>query len=309
MNLWARSSLQDQKTVAKVDRFQSFLGLALVFFLIHFFVGYRSSRLIPKPLAPKLRFSPKTTAAALVLFATLLVPNLSWAQSLNAYLNNKKGIQKFEKGDFDGAAQDFDRAHNLDREDAKLDFNTGTALAKGSRKEDSFTHFQSATKKALEQADYATAIQSLYNEGLVQKDAKNFDAAYDRLTKAIELSKSIQDPELERKAREALSVAAQQEQKEQQQKDDKKDGGEGQDESKKPSEGDGKGSDQGDDEKERESENKKPSNSNKRPFKSGTLSKDVAEGIMNDLSDREKQLYNRRLKDQRGKEAPHDKDW
>jgi len=47
----------------------------------------------------------------------------------------------------------------------------------------------------------------------------------------------------------------------------------------------------------------------KREFKSGTLSKDVAEGIMNDLSDREKQLYQRKMKEKKAKESQNEKDW
>lgn len=292
---YSRGSVKDQKNVVRIDRFQYFLALAVFFFLIHLFVGYRRSALLPK-------IRKRTVAAALLL---VLAGAGAHAQSLDSYLKSRKGMQEYQNGDFEASAKHYDSAHNVDRDNAIVEFNEATALAKAKRPEDALLHFQESTKKSLNQGDYESAAKSLYNEGITQREAKNIEESYDRLTKAIEMAKISNQPELEKKAREALMAIAEQQQ--QQQKDqNNQDSKDDKDSKDKSDPKDGK-----DDKDDKDKKNQQPQkiDTSKRDFHSGTLSKDVAEGIMNDLSDREKQLYNKRLKDQKGREAPHDKDW
>lgn len=300
MSQWSRGSLQDQKTVMRVDRFQIFLALALGFFIAHLLAGYRR----PKwrlSASTKRQFSSSATVA-LACFILLQTTDTQ-AQGIDPYLKNRSGLKKFSSGDFEGALQDFEASQKNDPSNPKIDFNRGTAAANAKKSEDASIHFKNSTQKALDQGDYETAIQSLYNDGIMNKDAKNFETAFDRLTKAVELAKMTQDSELEKKARQALKTAVQEQQQEDQKKQNQKDN------QKDPNQ-------QGNEEKEdsQQDQDQPPQNpekpdNKKRQFKSGTLSKDVAEGIMSDLSDREKQLYQRRLKEQRGKQTSNEKDW
>ena len=295
-----RGSQKEQRNVVRIDRFQYFLAIALIFYLLHLFIGYRRSKLLPSHLWSK-------SVIASILF--LLIGFPCHAQSFESYLKSRKAHEEYQKGEFETSAQDYDRAHNVDRDNIALEFNEATALAKAKRTDEAITHFQESTKKALNQSDYESAARSLYNEGVTQHEVKNMDESYDRLTKAIEMAKISKQPDLEKKARQALmSVAEQQQkQKDQGEKEDSKEDKNAKDKADPSKEG----KDDQNKDKDKDKKNQQPqrADTQKRDFHSGTLSKDVAEGIMNDLSDREKQLYNKRLKDQKGREAPHDKDW
>ena len=286
-----RDSTKEQRQVVKIDRFQLFLGLGVFFFVLYLFCGYR--------------ITPLTTAFAFVLFG-FSVQSVA-AQTLGGYWKNKRGIQLYDDKSYEDSAKTFEAARTKDSDNPILEFNEATAFAKGQKNEDAIFHYEEATKKALNQGDFETATKSLYNEGVLQKDGKNFNEAYRQLTNAIEMAKISNQPELEKKAREALVQAVQEQQQQQQQKQsDQKNS-----DSKKES------SDKKDSKDSKDKEGKDQSKPNQQPmedgkkreFKSGTLSKDVAEGIMNDLSDREKQLYQRLMKDKKNKETHNDQDW
>ena len=229
----------------------------------------------------------------------------SQAQSLESYLSSKKGKALYQAKKFDDSATAFESAKKDGRDTPILSFNQGTALARDQKTEEAVAQFEDATKRSLLLGDFETAAKSLYNEGLIHSEQKNMKESYDRLTKAIELAKRSGQPELEAKARKALSQAFEQQKKEASNQKDSS----GQKDQK-----DGKG--QKDPKEDKGSSNASKSqmpspeeNGKKRQFKGSTLSKDVAESIMNDLSDREKQLYQRRLGDRKPKEVPNDKDW
>jgi tetratricopeptide (TPR) repeat protein len=225
------------------------------------------------------------------------------ADTFGGYWKNRRAVGEYEKGKFEDSVRVFESAREADPDNSMIDFNHATALAKAKKDEDAIHHFGQTTKKALNDGDYATAAKSLYNEGLVHKQNQNFDEAFHQLTNAVEMAKISKQPDLEKKARQALLQASEQKQKKDQ---EKKDGGKGE----------GKDSDKKDQKKKEESpeenENgnrKQRPEEGKREFKSGTLSKEVAESIMNDLSDREKQLYQRKMKERKVREQQNEKDW
>ncbi len=289
---YTRDSKKDQREVVKIDRFQYFLAIAVLFLFIHLFTGY----------AP-LRF----------LVLLLGLSSIAEAQTLDTYLKSKKAEKQYSQKDFEGAAKSYEESRATDPENPTLQFDEATSLAKGKKAEDAIFNFNQATKKALSQGDYETAAKSLYNEGVTQAEQKNLKDSYDRLTKSIELSKISKQPELEKKAREALTTLIekqkQQSKQEQSNKDkkeeDKKDQNKGNPQGSQP---DG----QPKQDQQKSGEKKDPTKTEegkRREFKSGTLSKDVAESVMNDLSDREKQLYQKRMKERKSREVPSDKDW
>jgi Ca-activated chloride channel family protein len=285
-----RTATKEQRQIVKIDRFPYFVAAALLFLFLNLFTGYRK----------------------LFILFFMFIPFSSDAQTLNSYFDSKKAERLYQKNDFDGSAKQFEEARKNDLENPILQYDEATALAKGKHPEDAIVNFGDATKKALTTGDYETAAKSLYNEGITQSEQKNLNEAYDRLTKAIELSKISKQPELEKKAREAL-VSLVDKQKEKSKSDQSKDN-KNQD---KKDQGQKDKKDQGHDKKDsqdpgKQDQNKQPQpveDGKNRQFKSGTLSKDVAESIMNDLSDREKQLYQQRLKDRKTREVPSDKDW
>ena len=302
-----RSAVKDQRIVTRIDRFQIFLAIAILFLFLHLFLGYR-----------RVSWSRKVkllTPPSLVLLF-LFLPQQSSAQSLNTYLNNKKAEKQYKNGDFDGAAKSVEEARKDDPDNATLQFNEGTALAKAHKDEEALFHLAESSKKALSQGDYDTAAKALYNEGITHLENKNMKDGYDRLTKAIEMAKITGQSDLETKSRDALYNAIEKQKQQSKENQDKKNGGKGDEKGKNQSSSDEKNDDSksnpgkkdssGDQDKKK---NSSQAGQEPRNFKSGTLSKDVAESIMNDLSDREKQLYQHRMKNGKRGEVNRDKDW
>ena|GEM_PF-1333600 len=306
-----RTSNQEHRQVTKIDRYPYFLALGILFFLIHLSLGYSRRR-------------PGVVVALATLSMIPLMPTRARAQSLDSYLNAKRASRAYHKKDFENSARGYEGARRDDAESPELQFNEGTALAKGKRAQDALFNFEEATKKALSRGDYETAAKSLYNEGLTQSEQKNLPEAYNKLTKSIEMSKISNQPDLEKKARQALvQLIQKQKQQSQQQKNQdqqkKQDQNQSQNQKNQNSQDSSQNSkdsknqkNQKDQDGQKNQQNKnqpQPEDGKQRQFKSGTLSKDVAESIMNDLSDREKQLYQKRMKQQKSREAPNDKDW
>jgi len=283
-----RDSTKEQRQVTKIDRYQPFLALGVLFLLISFFIGYEKIF--------------KNTPIILLLCFFCTQGN---AQTLGGYWKNKRGIQKYDDKNYEESSKIFEEARSKDSDNPIIEYNQATALSKAKKDEDAIFHYEEATKKSLNQGDFETAAKSLYNEGLIQKENKNYQESFHQFTNAIEMAKISNQPELEKKAREALLQSSQeQQQKKQEEKNDSKDQKKPKD-SKDQKNQDQKPQDQNQDKKQ----NPQMDDGKKREFKSGTLSKDVAEGIMNDLSDREKQLYQHRMKEKKSKESQNEKDW
>ncbi len=293
-----RNATKEQREVIKIDRYPYFLAVSVIFLFLNLFTGYRRKLL-------------------LLLF---FLPGLAQSQTLDSWIKSKKALKDYQSKSYEDSAKLYESSRGEDQENPVLQFNEGTAFARGKRPEDAIANFNEATKKALSQGDYETAAKSLYNEGVTQSEQKNLKDAYDRLTKAIELSKVSNQPELEKKAREALvSLIQQQKQqskdnkqqeKDQKEKDKQDQKKNGQDKDNQQKQDKGQKDDQNKEgQKDQQKKSPQQVENGKHDFHSGTLSKDVAEGIMNDLSDREKQLYQRRMKDRKQREVPNDKDW
>ena len=285
-----RESTKEQRLVVKIDRFQAFLAIGVFFFILHLFIGYSAA------------IGGSVVTSVLIIFMLFDAPTAT-AQTLGGYWKNKRGIQNYDDKNYEESSKIFESARSKDSDNPILEFNQATALAKDKKDEDAVFHYEETTKKALNQGDFDTAAKSLYNEGVLQKQTKNFNESFRQLTNAIEMAKISNQPALEKKAREALLQASQEQQQEQKkQEQQQKDGKE-----KKDSKDKGEPKDEGQDKKQNQPQ--KTEDGKNRQFKSGTLSKDVAEGIMNDLGDREKQVYQHKMKEKKAKESQNDKDW
>lgn len=283
-----RDAARSRMEVVKIDRFQGFFLLALLFLALHLSTGYRKSGV---------RFLP---------FLILLTALPARAVDLGTYLDSRKAEKKYEKKEFEDSAKIYSKARESSGGAPELSFNEGTSLVQSNHPEDGVGRLADSAKEALTRGDFETAARALYNEGLVHSKQKNMKESFDRLTKSIELAKRSGQGELEEAGRKALARVFQQQQQKQEQKQDS---GQGQDQKKdQKKDQDQKPEDQKGEPRNNDSP-KPEEDGRKRQFKGSGLSKDVAESIMNDLSDREKQLYQRRLGDRRPKEVPHDKDW
>ena len=280
-----RNSTNEQRQVTRIDRYQYFLAIGILFLMIAFSVSHQRLFLL----------------LALLFGGSL--NHSAHADTFGGYWKNRRAVGEYEKGKFEDSVRVFDSAREADPDNSMIDFNHATALAKAKKDEDAIHHFGLTTKKALNDGDYATAAKSLYNEGLVHKQNQNFDEAFHQLTNAVEMAKISKQPDLEKKARQALLQASEQKQKKDQ---EKKDGGKG--EGKDSEKKDQKKKEESPEENENGNRKQRPEEG-KREFKSGTLSKEVAESIMNDLSDREKQLYQRKMKERKVREQQNEKDW
>lgn len=298
---FGRDSNKEQRQVTKIDRYPYFLAIAIFFLFLHLCVGYSKAKI------------KRVKGISLGLIFLGFLGHDANAQTLDSYLNSKQAKKLYETKDFENSAAGYDASRKEDTENPAIQFNQGTALAKAKRNDEAVVQLQEATKKSLATGDYETAAKSLYNEGVTRGEMKNIPESYDRLSKAIEMAKISKQPELEKKAREALAAIAQQQQQQQKDKDKKDDqkNDSGQDQKKEQEKKDPKDDKDQKDQKDKKDQKGPPKSEDgkKREFKSGTLSKDVAESVMNDLSDREKQLYKKRMKERKSREAQNDKDW
>ena len=297
-----RNSQKEQHQITKIDRYQLFLLISIFFLLLSFFTGYQKASLF--------NFKSK----ALLLLFLFSIHDRAQAQTLDSYLKGKEAAENYQNKKYEESAKAYEASRSTDSENPVLEFNEATALAKAKKSDDAKILFNEATKKALSTGDYATAAKSFYNNGVTQSQAGNLEESYDQLTKAIELSKISNQPELEKLAREAMiqniDKQKQKSKQEQESKDQQKKDQNGSKKDQKDSSGDQKDKkDQDQQNKENEQNKNGPPQEKRGNFKSGTLSKDTAESIMNDLSDREKQLFQKRLRDQKQKEIKNEKDW
>ncbi len=281
-----RDDLQSRVEIVKIDRFQIFVALAILFFALHLSTGYRRIKI------GRLTF----------LIFVLLTSSNAQAVSLDTYLDSKRAESKYSKKKFEESATAYEEARKDSNEGSILAFNQGTALARAKKTEEAIAQLQAASKGALASGDLQTAAKAFYNEGILHSDQKNSKESFDRLTKAIELAKRTDQKELEERARNALTQAFEKQQKEKKEKQDQDQQGQG--EQKKQDSNSGQGED-----KKQPQQPKPEENGKKRQYKGNSVSKDVAESLMNDLSDREKQLYQKRLNERKPREAPNDKDW
>ena len=186
--------------------------------------------------------------------------------------------------------------------------------------------FADSARTAAQLGDSKLEGRSLYNLGTALAQKKDLNGAVQSYLGAIASAQRTQDAELEAAARRniQLLIAERQKQKQQEQKDQKekkgKEGKEGKpdpngsqgepkDDQKKQDK-DQKGKNQQAKDEPRQYEDPSKSRQRQRQFKSGKLSKDDAERVMAELSNREKDLQGR-LKRQTAmpQSQPNEKDW
>ncbi len=285
-----RTKRQDalRKVTRKIERFQYPLLLAILFLIA----------------ALLLRRNQKEVARIAFTLLLLLVNQESSAGTLGAldrYIHEQSAERRIQAKDLEGAKKDLEAS--LEPDSPETAYNLGTVLSTEEDPEDRHKKLlEESAREALKIGDYDTAASAEYNLGSKSLDRKKHDEAIPHLLDAIEIARRGGNSALEKVARQQLAQAIEQKKQQQQQKQqdqqDPKDQKE--DQAKK---------DQDQDQKQLQQANNgrepKP-----KPFKSDSLTREAAEGIMRQLADNEKRLQMKQLqsktrkqeKDQRGQD-------
>ncbi len=179
------------------------------------------------------------------------------------------------------------QARQADPQSPALWYNEGVSTLRNKGNDEAKKLFSKSAELSLIQGDFSLAAKALYNKGLTQKETKDLGGAIETLSQAIEAAKVAQDRPLEEKARQALRVAAQQ--KSQQQSQEKsQDSPEKNQNQKDQNQQDQKKQDAPRQGGDKSDEDKK--------YKSESISQDMAERIMNDLSEKERALLKGRMR-------------
>ncbi|MGK5085937.1 VWA domain-containing protein [Bdellovibrionota bacterium FG-2] len=289
-----RKDYAERKYVVYQDRFQYPLAIAVFFLFLE----------ISAPLRKRLVTRKRVENVLIVLL--LLgggASSSAWADaSLPVYLENKRGLEAFQEGKMDEAKQRFGAAQAQDPALPELDFNSGVIQLNEGNADGAAQAFQNSAQKGNEELK----AKSLYNLGLALSKKGDVPSAVQSYAGAIQSAQQAKNPQVEADARKNIELLIKQEQqKKQQQKDQQKD-----------KQKDSQKEQQKEQEKQKEKQQQqKPgkyqetsAEAKKDQFKSKHLSKEDAERVMAELSNREKDLQ-AKLKKQKGKQQSNPKDW
>jgi Ca-activated chloride channel family protein len=304
-----REDRAEKTRVVREERFQIPLGLALLFAIWELIIGLRTRR--------------KAGSAALAATLFLICLNQSAfadSPSVETYLENKKGLEAYQNGKMDEAQEHFGRAQAQDPNRPELLYNQGVIQLQ----QKDFAHATQAFEQAARQSDQTKkpelAGRSYYNQGTALEKAEDWKGAVESYLKAIDAAKAAKDPALEQDARKKIEKAQQEQEKKKQQKDQsKQDPKKDQKEDQKKDQDKKNGQGDSDQDKKNENDSGKDQKSDKKgseqieqpqhqQFRSQKLSKEDAERVMNELSDKEKELQGK-LRRRKSNAHPKERDW
>lgn len=153
LSLIPKEELAEKRHKVALERFVWPLGAAIVFLVLEFIVSGRKSRRTFRIPFIKTAGRRKKKAAALLLFL-LLFPHMQRAEA-------SMGEEAYEKGDYLSASQFYDERLKESPDDARLQFNYGTAVYKNNM----FEEAAQAFNQALKSDDLALQEEAYYNRG------------------------------------------------------------------------------------------------------------------------------------------------
>jgi Ca-activated chloride channel family protein len=305
-----RTEYAERKYLVFEERFQFPLALAVLLALVEISLPVRRIRRV---------------AAAILALAWLIQPGtearadsfMGRQPPLGAYLDNEKGVKAYRDGKLEEAEQRFGNAQAAVPNLPELQYNQGLIQMQKGEIDDAVRDFADSAQGAARLGDSKLESHSLFNLGGALAQKKDIPGAVQSYLGAIASAQRAQDSALEADARRNLQllIAERQRQKQQEKQDQKdkkdKEGKEGEQDPREK-EGDGKQDKNKDKESQAKSQPKRyedPSKSRKQ-FKSVKLSKEDAERVMAELSNRERELQSK-LKKQKAVSQPqsNEKDW
>lgn len=225
---------------------------------------------------------------SLAILLASLNASMAGATTLNSYLRNREGLQKFQAKSYYPAFQDFTRALNDDPLNAEVHLNIARTLEAN----EEFEKAEKAYKGVLNllPADSTRRFETLFNLAGVQGKQRKIAEALDTYQAALEL-----DPDsIEVKTNIELLWH---------QGEGEGEGNEG-NEQKEPKDQRGRGEQEKDEPKQPEKKQKKQP----KPFESKELSPQDVKKILDEIKNQE-QSIRADENDKGAKDAPRDRDW
>jgi tetratricopeptide (TPR) repeat protein len=326
-----RTDYAERRYLVYEDRFQFPLAIALILIFLEISLPVRKIRKSSRDLTGNEAESGgalSKPALGILVFLLFGLGGGSEARAvsllkdqplLDAYLENEKGLKAFKDGKTDEAGKEFGTAQALDPNLPELQFNQGVIQMQKGDVESAVRDFGDAAKGAQERGDARLQGSSLYNLGGALSKKGDIQGAVRSYLGAIGAAEQSKDASLEADARRNIQLLIQERQKQKQQQQDQKKQGKQSDkqDDKKDSQDnkDQQSQNQNQQQNKNGQQDKKkqyedPSQIRQRQFKSPKLSKDDAERVMSELSNREKDLQ-ARLKKQNGtpQQQTNAKDW
>lgn len=286
-----RTKRQDalRKVTRKIERFQYPLLLSILFLLAVLLVR---------------RTQTKGSRIVLSILIFFIGSDASFAGTLGAldrYIHEQRAERRIQAKDIEGAKKDLEAS--LEPESPETAFNLGTVISTEEDPEDRHKKLlEESARESLRIGDYDTAASAEYNLGSKSLERKKHDEAIPHLLDAIEIARRGGNAALEKTARLQLANAVEQKKQQQQQKQqDQQDPKDKKDDQDKQ--------DQEQDQQQQQANNGREPKP--KPFKSDSLTREAAEGIMRQLADNEKRLQMKQLQSKTRKQEKdqNGQDW
>ncbi len=327
-----RGDYAERRFVVYEDRYQIPLAIAIILLILEISVPARK---ILALILICIGMSSTTVRAEGVVKAP---------PSLDAYLENKRGIEAYKKGNIEEAQKEFGAAQARDPSRPELEYNQGVVDMQKGEIDRAIESFKSSARGADQNSNSSLLGKSLYNLGnAFAKKGKAKDAVQSYLG-AIQSAIQSKDEALEYEARKNLQLLVNQEQQKKQpqqqqdQKEQEKKEQENSDQKKQPDQKDQPDQNQKDKQGQENQPNRKdqkdqgsnesssqskeqqkaqgdqqkfqetPQEMRSRPFQSKKLTPEDANRVMSELTNKERELQEK-LQKQHAKSQSNPKDW
>jgi Ca-activated chloride channel family protein len=294
-----RADLAEHRYLVYEERFQYPLAIAVLLLLLEMSLSTRIAR-ATRPARP--------AASAMIVAVSLLAvsrgASASPLDSTDTYVENKKGVDAYSAGKLDEAKQHFSSAQAREPSRPELFYNQGLVELGSGDADGAIRSFGEAARGGLATGNPDILAKSLFNLGSAFTKKNDHRNALRSYLGAIDAAKTSHDAKLEAEARKNVELLGQKQQEQKQnqnqnqdQKQDQKQqqqqsqGGDGQDQkNQKP---DDQKNDQKNDQKKDQAQNQTPhyeDHPKEEKFNSKKLTREDAERVFSDLSNRELDL-------------------
>lgn len=207
------------------ERFQWFLGLALVLLCVEMFLPEQKRVAKPEALAPSPASASLRQAVSLILLVALAGPLELCAASSGA-------LKSYQRGNFEAARIQYEQLLEKKPDDPRLHFNAGAAAFQSHAYEDAARHFQSSLVTqdlSLQQQAYYNLGNARFRQGEETSEPEDRQAAWEQAIthyeSALKLKTDDQDAQFNLElVKKKLEELKQQNKDQQQQQGQNKDG-------------------------------------------------------------------------------------
>jgi Ca-activated chloride channel family protein len=218
-----RREFEERRYTVYEYQYQWPLGVAIVLLLIELFL----------PASLSVNRSVKKALLIFLLFSASTVRAEGWSLrpgSMDAYLENEKGIQAYKDGKLDEAKKSFGSAQAREPSQPELEFNQGVIELNselnggrnGGSVDQAIESFKNAARLSKERKNDALLGKTYYNLGKAFTKKGNLEEAAKFYASSAEIARQIQDRKTENESRKNLELLAEEQKKQQQKKQQQK---------------------------------------------------------------------------------------